>query len=231
MGRLSIVVPVLDEAAGLARCLKALAPLRARGVETIVVDGGSTDGSPEIARPLADRAIAAPRGRGSQMHAGARAASGDVLLFLHGDTMLPPDADRLVAKALAESGRVWGRFDIRIEGRHPLLKVVAAMINWRTRAERLASGDQAMFVTRAAYEAAGGFPDIPLMEDLVLAKALRRIGPPAAIREKATTSGRRWEANGVARVIVLMWIIRLRYALGADVNELARVYGYRPRET
>ncbi len=163
MSRLSIIIPVLDESQGIAGCLAALAPLRRRGAEVVVVDGGSADGTVAIASPLADRVVAAPRGRAAQMNAGARVASGDVLLFLHADTRLPAEADRLVLEGLAASGRDWGRFDVRIEGRAALLAVVAALMNARSRLTGIATGDQALFARREAFAAAGGFPPIPLM--------------------------------------------------------------------
>ncbi len=217
--RLSIIVPALDEAAGIAATLALLAPLRARGHEVILADGGSTDGTPELAAPLADKVIAAPRGRARQMNAGAAQASGDALVFLHADTRLPPDADRLVSAALGR--RPWGRFDVRIEGRSPLLGMVAFFMNGRSRLTGIATGDQAIFVRRDAFP---GFPDIPLMEDIAFSKAMKRRGAPACLRERATTSGRRWDTQGAMCTIVHMWRLRLAYALGADPQELARRY-------
>ena len=226
--RLSIVVPVLDEAAGIAAHLAALAPLRANGAEVIVVDGGSADATPDLAEPLADEVIVAPRGRAAQMNAGAARASGDVLLFLHADTRLPPGADRLIAAALAETRGAWGRFDVAIAGRHALLPVVARLMNLRSRATGIATGDQAIFVTREAFRSVRGFAEVPLMEDIVLSRALKRISPPACVRERVTTSGRRWEKHGVLRTILTMWRLRLAFFLGADPRALASVYGYRP---
>jgi len=230
MPQLSIIIPVLDEVAGIAASLAALAPLRGRGAEVIVVDGGSRDGTLEAASPLADVVITAPRGRGSQMNAGAAAAHGDVLLFLHADTRLPPDADRLVIDVLARSMHAWGRFDVTIAGRSPLLRVVAAMMNWRSRVTGIATGDQAMFMTRAAFAQAGGFPDIPLMEDVVLSRRLKAIGPPACLATRVTTSGRRWDRDGVLHTILMMWRLRLAFFLGAEPARLARQYGYGVRD-
>lgn len=224
MMRLTIVVPVLDEAAAVAATMAALQPLRAQGHEVVVVDGGSRDGTLGIARPLADRALVAPRGRAAQMNAGARAATGDVLVFLHADTLLPAGAAAAVAGAVAGGAR-WGRFDVTITGRPRILRVVAAMMNLRSRLTGIATGDQAIFVERALFEAAGGFAEIPLMEDIALSKALkRRSGRPACLRERVTTSGRRWETHGPWRTIVTMWRLRLSYALGADPARLARRY-------
>ena len=229
MNALSVVMPVLNEAATIEKVLEALAPLRARGAEVIVVDGGSQDGTTARVRAGADKVIVAPRGRASQMNAGAEAAAGHVLLFLHADTRLPPAADDLVRAALA-SDRVWGRFDIRIEGGHPLLSVVAALMNQRSRLTGIATGDQAIFVTREAFAAAGGYPDIPLMEDIVLSRRLKRLSRPACQKARVTTSGRRWEAHGVVRTILTMWRLRLAFFLGADPRALALAYGYRPRD-
>lgn len=224
--RLSIIISVLDEEAEIAHVLAALAPLRSRGVETIVVDGGSRDRTVALAAPLADRVITAPRGRAVQMNAGAVAATGDVLLFLHADTRLPAEADRLVLDGLARSGRQWGRFDVRISGRHPLLRVVAALMNIRSRLTGIATGDQAMFVRRDLFERVGGFPAIPLMEDVAFSRAAKRVGEPLYLSPRAITSGRRWEQRGVMRTILLMWRLRLAYSLGAAPARLAHLYGY-----
>lgn len=222
--RISIVIPALNEAAGIAETLRPLQPLRARGHEVIVVDGGSTDATVEIARSLADRVIASQPGRAHQQSAGVEAAGGDVLLFLHADTLLPPDADRVVIDGLMRSGRGWGRFDVRLSGRRPALRMVERMMNLRSRATGIATGDQAIFVGRDWFRRAGGFPRIPLMEDVALSTALRRLGPPLCLRERVVTSSRRWEERGVLRTILLMWRLRAEYALGADPARLARRY-------
>ena len=230
MPSLSIIVPVLDEAAGISAALEALKPFRQRGVEVIVVDGGSRDRTMELARPLADRTIAAPRGRGAQMNAGAAIATGDVLLFLHADTTLPPDVDGLLLEAMRDSTWQWGRFDARIEGGNPLLAMVAGFMNWRSLITGIATGDQAMFVRRAAFDAAGGFPDIPLMEDVALSKRLKRIGRPLGLAARVVTSGRRYHERGMIRMILLMWRLRFEYFLGVEPAVLARRYGYVPRD-
>ncbi|MBI4988832.1 MAG: TIGR04283 family arsenosugar biosynthesis glycosyltransferase [Rhodocyclales bacterium] len=224
---LSIVVPALNESACIEAALAALAPLRARGAEIIVVDGGSTDGTAALAQPHAARVIAAPRGRAPQMNAGAAAARGDVLLFLHADTRLPADADRLVETALAQ-GAVWGRFDVAIEGRHLLLPLIARLMNLRSRLTGIATGDQAMFMRRDAFAACGGFPSIPLMEDIAMSRALGRLGRPACLRHRVRTSGRRWEKHGVLRTVLLMLRLRLAYFFGADPARLAQRYGHAP---
>jgi rSAM/selenodomain-associated transferase 2 len=217
--KLSIVVPVLNEAAGIRAALEALAPLRARGHELIVVDGASADGTPGLAAPLCDRLVPSVRGRGAQMNAGARAASGNVLLFLHADTQLPPQADDTVFQALQD--HLWGRFDVGIDGRHRLLRIVAWAMNLRSRLTGIATGDQAIFVRRDAFP---GFPEIALMEDIAFSRDMKRRGPPACLRARVRTSGRRWEARGVLRTIVLMWRLRLLYFLGVPPDRLARRY-------
>jgi rSAM/selenodomain-associated transferase 2 len=221
--KLSIIMPVLNEAAGIEAALRALAPLRARGVEVIAADGGSGDGTVQLARPLADQVLVTSPGRAVQMNAGAVAASGEALLFLHADTRLPEDADRLVLDALRH--RAWGRFDLRFDS-GGWLRPVALTMNIRSRLTGIATGDHGMFMTRAAFEAAAGFPAIPLMEDVALSARLKRVSRPLCLPARVVTSGRRWRRHGLWRTILLMWQLRLRYFLGADPARLARAYGY-----
>ena len=217
--RLSIIVPALNEAQGIVAALKALTPLRRRGHEVIVVDGGSSDATAKLAAPLCDRLIVAPRGRAMQMNAGARAAGSDALIFLHADTFLPRDADTLVLDALGT--HLWGRFDVDIDTRHWLIKLVACAMNVRSRITGIATGDQAIFVRREAFP---GFPEIALMEDIAFSKAMKRRGAPACLRARVLTSARRWQAHGVLRTIFLMYRLRLLYFFGARPEELARRY-------
>ena len=221
---LTVVMPVLDEAPAIVAALAPLQALRAAGCEVIVVDGGSRDATRALAAPWADRVLEAPRGRAAQMNAGAAAASGDVLLFLHADTALPANAAAAIANGLRGSRREWGRFDVTIAGADPMLAVVAFLMNARSRATGIATGDQAIFARRAAFERAGGFPAIALMEDVAFSKRMKRESPPLCLSERAVTSGRRWEKHGTLRTIVLMWRLRLAYALGADPGKLARRY-------
>jgi rSAM/selenodomain-associated transferase 2 len=229
--RLSIIMPVLDEATTIAAALGALAPMRQRGAELVVVDGGSMDDTVALARPFVDVMLKAPRGRAAQMNAGAREAKGDALLFLHADTRLPEDADRLVAAALARPGRYWGRFDVTLLGKPRILRVVAFMMNLRSRLTGIATGDQAIFMSADAFRKTGGYPDIALMEDIAISKALKRLSRPVALAARVDVSGRRFEAKGPMRLILLMWRLRLAYWLGADPSDLARRYGYVPRES
>jgi len=218
-GQISVVIPALNEARGIGGALAALAPLRARGHEVIVADGGSSDDTVRLARPLCDRVVQCARGRARQMNAGAAAAGGDALLFLHADTRLPEGADELIRRALVFA--TWGRFDVHIDGSHPMLKAVACAMNVRSRLTGIATGDQAIFVRRAAF---AGFPEIALMEDIAFSAAMKRRARPACLRSRVTTSGRRWEARGVLRTIFLMWRLRLLYFLGAAPERLARLY-------
>lgn len=226
---LAIIVPVLNEGAGLADCLRVLRGLRARGARVVVVDGGSDDESLEIARDHADLAFRAPRGRGAQMNAGAAACPADILLFLHADTRLPEHADALVAHALS-GPRGWGRFDVRIDSLRAALRVVEHAMNLRSRLTGIATGDQALFLRHDLFHAVGGFPDIPLMEDIALSRMLLRHGRPACLSERVLTSARRWERNGIVRTILLMWRLRAAYFMGADPARLALTYGYAPRQ-
>ena len=224
----SIVMPVLDEAAGIVARLQSLQALRRQGVELIVVDGGSRDDTVERAGPLADRVVSTGRGRGRQMNAGAACARGGVLLFLHADTTLPRAAISAASQGLA-SGAVWGHFDVRIVDGPAGIAVVAWAMNLRSRVTGIATGDQAMFCTREAFAAAGGFPEIALMEDIVLSQRLRAISRPACLRQRVETSGRRWARHGLVRTVLTMWWLRLRFWLGASPDALARAYGYTPR--
>ena len=220
---LSIVMPALNEASGIENTLQALQPFRSRGVEVVLVDGGSSDRTAELAMPWVDTVTVSPRGRALQMNAGAAQARADVLLFLHADTRLPPLADASVLQALA-GGACWGRFDVSIEGRPRMLRVVAALMNLRSRLSGVATGDQAIFVTRTAFNRVGGFPAQPLMEDVELSCRLKRLGRPACLRARVHTSGRRWEERGVWRTVVLMWWLRWRYWRGASPAQLAEAY-------
>ena len=223
MPRSTIVVPALDEAADIEAALQALAPLRARGAEVIVVDGGSADGTAQLAKPLAARVLVSPRGRARQMNAGAAAARGDVLLFLHADTRLPEAADAALHEAVAR-GAAWGRFDVQIDGRPRMLRLVAALMNQRSRLTGIATGDQAIFVRCDLFQRIGGFPDQPLMEDIEISRRLRALARPCCLRQRVVTSGRRWESRGVWRTIFLMWRLRWRYWRGESAQTLAEAY-------
>lgn len=225
-------MPVLDEAPRIAEQLMRLQTLRAKNVELIVVDGGSVDGTTQLAGALAgalaDRVLVTSRGRATQMNAGAAASRGRILLFLHADTALPEIALQAILTTVG-NGAAWGRFDVRIDGRHPLLRAVETLMNWRSRVTGIATGDQAIFVRRDAFDKVGGYADLPLMEDIALCSVLKRLAPPACLHETVTTSARRWEEHGVLRTILLMWWLRAAFYFGADPKHLVLRYGYRPR--
>lgn len=225
--QLAIVIPALNEAATIEAALQRLAPLRQRGARVIVVDGGSHDGTAARAAPFADRVLASPRGRAVQMNAGAQAEearSADVLLFLHADTRLPEDADRIVQRALADGAHSWGRFDVRLDAEGWQLRLIEALMNWRSRTTGIATGDQAIFVTRSAFSWLNGFAPLPLMEDIDFSGRAKRLTTPAALRDRVLTSARRWQRHGVWRTVLLMWRLRLAYFFGADPQVLARRY-------
>ncbi|AHE97736.1 TIGR04283 family arsenosugar biosynthesis glycosyltransferase [Thioalkalivibrio paradoxus] len=222
--RLSVIVPVLNEAARLPRLLGDLAALRTLGHEVIVVDGGSTDRTREIACSACDRVLASAPGRARQMNAGALEAQGEVLWFLHADTRVPPEAAHAVLQSL-RGPKCWGRCRVRLSGRALVYRLIAALMNLRSCLTGIATGDQGVYVTRAAFVAAGGFPAIPLMEDIALSRALKRAcGRPVCLPVRLETSSRRWEEHGVLRTVLLMWALRLAYWRGADPADLARRY-------
>jgi len=224
MAQFSIIIPVLNEASVIRQTLQRLQPPRRRGVEVIVVDGGSGDGTPKLAKPLADHVLrSASKGRARQMNLGAQGAGGEYLLFLHADTQLP---DRWLSRLtdVYERSAAWGRFDVRLSGRHWLLRLVETMMNRRSRVTGIATGDQVIFVRRELFERVGGFPDIALMEDIALSRRLRSCGAPLCLRDKVVTSSRRWEKNGMIKTILLMWWLRLRFYFGTDPDRLARIY-------
>jgi rSAM/selenodomain-associated transferase 2 len=225
--RLAVIVPVLDEAEQIESCLAALADLRQRGAKVIVVDGGSRDATVRLAAPLCDRVIAAPRGRALQMNAGARceqARNADVLLFLHADVRLPREADRLIFRALGNRRACWGRFDVKLQGRSFGLPLIGSLMNLRSRATGICTGDQAIFVEQGAFLAMEGFAPIALMEDVEFCRRARRLSTPVALRPPVVVSARRWEQAGLARTVLQMWWLRLAYFMGADPQQLAQRY-------
>ena len=222
--QLSIIIPVLNEAEGLPRLCEHLAPLQQQGAEVILVDGGSQDGSDRCIEAHGLRLVRAPRGRAVQMNAGAAAARGDVLLFLHADTRLPPQAWQRLQSVLPPQALAWGRFDVAIDGQATTLRLVAWMMNARSRLTGIATGDQALFMTRAAFDAVGGSPEQPLMEDIEISRRLCHLARPICLTERVRTSGRRWEQRGVWRTIFLMWRLRWAYWRGVPASQLAKAY-------
>jgi rSAM/selenodomain-associated transferase 2 len=218
----SVIVPVLDEEKTIATMLDALIALAPH--EIIVVDGGSTDRTAEICQQFDVKVMVSARGRARQMNFGAKAASGDILLFLHADTTLPNSAFDDIRLALGDSRYVGGRFDVELAGQHWMLKVIGAMINYRSRLSKVSTGDQAIFVRRFLFEQIGGYPDIPLMEDVAFCRMLRHTGEIACLKSRVMTSARRWEIDGVWRTILRMWAIKLLYLVGVSPNRLKQYY-------
>ena len=224
---LTIILPVLNEAAGVAAALAALAPVINNGAQVIVVDGGSTDATVAIAVASQSPAITVVHsspGRAVQMNLGAAHATGKTLLFLHADTVLPVDADALIDQVLASSNHVWGRFDVRINGKSAWLPVIAALMNLRSRLTGIATGDQAIFMTLAAFQTLNGYKAQPLMEDIDMSSRLLKLSKPACLRQKVVTSGRRWDTRGARSTILLMWRLRFAYWRGTPPEKLAQLY-------
>jgi rSAM/selenodomain-associated transferase 2 len=222
--KLSIIIPVLDEAPRLPGLLAELVGPPA-GVEVIVVDGGSRDRSHELAALAPGvRVVSSERGRARQMNAGARAATGEALLFLHADTRLPAGACEAIRRALGDPWSAYGRFDVRFDNPGALFRLIARLMNVRSRLTGICTGDQGIFVTRKAFERLGGYPEIALMEDIELTRRLKRVGRLASLELRVTTSARRWERDGVAHTILLMWTLRLLYFCGVGPERLARWY-------
>jgi rSAM/selenodomain-associated transferase 2 len=220
--RISVILPVLNEEHVIASTLQALLSLMP--YEIIVVDGGSTDGTRAVCDQFGVRVLTSEPGRARQMNCGARDATGDVLLFLHADTTLPASALRDISAAMRDPDCPAGRFDVEIEGAHWMLKIIARLINYRSRITKIATGDQALFVRRSVFEKIGGFPDIPLMEDIALCRTLKRLGPMACLSSRVITSGRRWEKDGVWRTIIKMWTLKVCYLAGVSPRWLKQYY-------
>lgn len=227
---ISIIIPVLNDANELEAALNHLQPLRAQGHEVLVADGGSRDGSVGVARKLADRVVMSGPGRAQQMNAGAEHASHDVLLFLHADSRLPADADQQVRSALQAQQQMWGRFDVRLSSTRLVFRLIEAAINWRSALSGIATGDQAIFVTRQLFEKVGTYDGLPLMEDVALSKKLRRHARPRRVRAQVQSSSRKWERDGILRTILLMWRLRAAYFFGVHPDKLVERYYPRASE-
>lgn len=220
--RISVIIPVLNEATTIAATLDAVLGLNPH--EVIVADGGSVDHTGEIAAGFGIPVFTAERARALQMNCGAAHATGDVLLFLHADTRLPHSAFRDIAAALENPRYVGGRFDLELDGKHWMLPVIGALINCRSRATQVGTGDQAIFVRRETFMRLGGYPDIALMEDIALCRSLKRQGQLASLRSRVVTSARRWESEGVWRTIFKMWLLKLCYFAGVAPARLKPFY-------
>lgn len=222
--RISIIVPALNEADNIVSTLDGLKSFRKDGNEVIVVDGDSKDETVRLATSMADKIIKSTPGRAQQMNVGAKQASGDVLWFLHADTLVPDNAVQQIQHALENNKYQWGRFDIRLSGRQLQLRIVESLMNLRSRITGIATGDQGIFVRREVFESIGGFANIPLMEDLDISKRLKKHSRPCCLDTKLITSSRRWEERGILRTILLMWRLRLAYFLGVKPEKLVNYY-------
>jgi rSAM/selenodomain-associated transferase 2 len=223
---ISIIIPTLNESEHIESTLTCLQPFRQQGHEVIVIDGGSKDTTVELARLGADKVIQASPGRAQQMNVGASHAIGDILWFIHADIQVSAQAAQQILKELDNKHKHWGRFDIQLSGKHLLLRLVERLMNVRSRLTGIATGDQGIFVRRACFEAIGRFKPIPLMEDIEISRRLKKWSRPCCLHETIITSSRRWEENGVLRTILLMWRLRLAYALGVSPEKLAHDYKF-----
>jgi len=221
---LSVVIPCLNEAETIIQLLETLQDARAEGIELVLVDGESIDDTVALATPLVDKLIGSAAGRAQQMNAGAQVATGEILWFLHADCAIRAEFPRQIIAAMATSERVWGWFNVRLSGRHPMLRVIEFMMNWRSRLSGIATGDQGIFVRRELFVRLGGFPAIPLMEDIAISKRLKRCSQPLVLAQRLVTSSRRWEQSGIISTILLMWRLRWAYFMGTDPALLAQRY-------
>lgn len=220
--QISIIIPALNEAPHIGHTLERLQPLRERGHEVIVVDGGSDDATLSTAAPLADTVLDSPPGRAVQMAAGVDSSRHPIIWFLHADTQIPGEADHEIIRALERND--WGRFDVTLSGSHRLFRIIERMINLRSCLSGIATGDQGIFVRREFFERVGGMPELPLMEDVELSRRLKRLGRPACVKQRLLTSSRRWEQRGILRTVLLMWWLRAAYAMGVPAGRLAQWY-------
>ena len=230
--KVSVIIPVLNEETVIRKMLPELQWIQESGHELIVVDGGSTDDSLAVAKQYSDTAIVSSQGRAIQMNAGASIATGDVLLFLHIDTVLPSDSLNKIITSLDHGygqnndqlKNVWGRFDIRLSGHHFMFRIIEAMMNVRSRLTGISTGDQAIFVNKELFQKIGGYLDIPLMEDIEISRRLKKISRPVCIQDRVIASSRRWEVLGIYRTVFLMWRLRLSYWLGVAPARLVKQY-------
>ena len=219
---ISIIIPVLNEEASIKNLLQQLQACRQQGHEVIVVDGGSVDNTVSISKPLSDKVIISSYGRAIQMNKGAEKSKNEILWFLHADTLIPDNAIEYIHQALKKKS--WGRFNVHLSGTNVLFRLIESMMNLRSCVTGIATGDQGIFINKVIFNKVGGFPNIPLMEDIAISKNLKNISRPACVKEKLITSRRRWEKNGILSTVLLMWKLRLLFWLGVNVDRLAKQY-------
>ena len=224
--QISIIIPTLNEARGICTTLQALQSARSSGLQIVLSDGGSTDDTVLIARSLVDRVVDSKPGRAAQMNSGAAQATGEVLWFLHADTMLQPNSVAALCQAVKDQlePEFWGRFDIQLDATDWIYRIIETLMNWRSRLTSVTTGDQGLFVSRQLHMRLGGFSSQPLMEDIEYSKRLRGVCKPINLSAIIITSARRWKQKGVIRTIVLMWWLRLAYVCGVSPEKLAQWY-------
>jgi len=222
--KLSIIIPVINEGDKLLPTLESLSQLKNCDHEIIMVDGGSQDNTIEISRPYVDTIITSEKGRARQMNLGAKKSSGDILWFLHADSLIPDNAYNIICNSLQKTHRVWGRFNIRLSGSKWAFRVIEKLINTRSRLTKVATGDQGIFVLRSKFEKLNGYSDMPLMEDIDFSKRFKKLSPPVCLNDTIITSSRRWESNGVISTVLLMWYLRFAYFMGTPAEKLAHKY-------
>ena len=229
MPMISIIVPVLDDAVKLRQLLDDLDAIRSCDAQRIVVDGGSSDGSFDLAQQRAHVALRSSPGRARQLAAGTALAQGQWLWMLHADSRVDVRAWDALRGAVESDRAAWGRFDVRLTGGHPAFRVIETMMNIRSRWSDICTGDQGIFVRRDLLDLVDGIPDQALMEDIELTKRLRRYAHPVCVDSPLGASSRRWEEQGIVPTILLMWRLRLRYFFGESPDLLAQEYYSRGR--
>jgi len=222
--KISVIIPALNEADYIKQTLQSVQSLREKGHEVIVVDGGSNDETCDMASEMADQFITLSPGRAIQMNAGAKKATGDIFVFLHADTILPDSAEHKILAIAADKLYFWGRFKVRLSGKHWLFRIIECCMNIRTRLTGIVTGDHSLFISKQLFEKIDGFSEIELMEDIVISRKLKKISYPLCLSETVTTSSRRWEKHGIIRTILQMWWLRFKFILGAASLALARQY-------
>lgn len=226
----SIVIPILNEASEIRICLMQLQRFRETGLEVIVVDGGSVDKTHTLLEGLCDQILSSPRGRATQMNAGAKHAKGEFIFFLHVDTQLPENFLKCIPSTKTKPF-CWGRFDVTLSGKHCLFRIIETMMNLRSRWTGIATGDQVMFVSQKLFQKVAGFPEIALMEDIAMSQKLKKICLPLCLKQKVSTSSRRWEKHGIVSTILKMWWLRFSYFIGVNSMNLTKQYDAMPPKT
>ena len=224
MKKISVIIPTLNEAESISACLTSLQSLREQGHEVIVVDAASNDATLTLSETKADFILSSPKGRARQLNFGASKASGEILLFLHADTLVFANTISVLNELTAGAEPFWGRFDVRLSGSNVVFRVIEYFMNTRSRLSGIATGDQAIFVSRQLFDQVGGFPEIDLMEDISLSASLKKVCRPLCLKEKVQSSSRRWEQNGIIKTVLTMWVLRFRFAMGASPARLAKEY-------